>query len=220
MKVHFIPFLLIVSGLFVVQSTTAQSDDSSPFLFEEYMPGTAVLKSGMRSNSRFNIQTVTGELYFNDGSDNRILDPSIKVDTLYIGSRIFLSDKGGYTEMIALPNVANTQLLIEWRTKQTYVGRKGALGSVSHAGNVQEIDKHTGIVQGTKNNLEVYRYTPQNKYLLKTDESTLRFNDLKSFQKLFPKNQADAIAEYVKAHSIDFQQVEDVLRLLLRFTPR
>lgn len=191
----------------------AQETESSnkAYLFDSFTEGRVLLKNKMISRTTFNYNRVKQEFHFMDKDQEMIMDDNSTVDTLYIDNRKFVPHLKRFAEYIP---VGNTVLFVDYKTKALPIGKVGAFGTTSQ-GSVQNID-YNPVNQQKMDVVDnsVYRFTIENTYYLLKDQKKKKFNNTKSFLKLFPKEQAESISSYIKNQKINMENVGDVIKLI------
>lgn len=194
----------------------AQNPDSpkSAFLFDSFTKGNVLLKNKLLSNNSLNYNCVKQVFHFMDNGQEMILYDISNIDTIYIDNRKFVPHLKRFVEYIP---VGNTMLLVDYKTKALPIGKVGAYGITSQ-GSVQNID-YNPVNQQKMDvvDISVYRYKTENTYYLLQNQKKKKFNNTKSFLKLFPKEQAESISSFIKNEKISMERVDDV-RKLIEFT--
>lgn len=191
----------------------AQNPDSpkSAFLFDSFTKGNVLLKNKLLSNNSLNYNCVKQVFHFMDNGQEMILDDNSNVDTIYIDNRKFVPHLKRFAEYIP---VGNTMLLVDYKTKALPIGKVGAYGTTSQ-GSVQNID-YNPVNQQKMEVVDnsVYQFKTENTYYLLQDQKKKKFNNTKSFLKLFPKEQEESISSFIKEQKINFEKVDDVKKLI------
>lgn len=202
---------LIIFILCCCFNTRAQeaTSNSNVFIFETFTEGKALLKNKAINQTKFNYDCVKQELHFLSDGENMIMDDNSNIDTLYIGNRKFIPYQNRFLEYIPINNAT---LLIDYKTKVLPIGKKGAYGVTTQGtAPVLDFDPSKPLDQKSLDN-HVYRFNLENKYYLEQDQKRKKFTNTKSFLKLFPKEQAEAISSFMKKEKINMQNPDDVMK--------
>lgn len=123
--------ILVLLAALAMEPVAAQAQTPLPqgtFLFDTFTEGRILMKNKLSTRARFNYDCVRQQLHFMDRDQEMILDHILQVDTLYIGTRIFIPYQTRFVECItAGPDV----LRVDWKAKIYNQGKKGAMGFVS-----------------------------------------------------------------------------------------
>lgn len=188
MKAFFYSLALLAA--LATQPVAAQTQTPLPqgtFLFDTFTQGRILMKNKLSTRARFNYDCVRQQLHFMDRDQEMILDHILPVDTLYIGTRIFIPYQTRFVECIT---AGNGLLWVDWKAKVYNQGKKGAMGFVSQAGGIEKMD--VGQMQNrghdhTTNDVNIVKYTNTYSFLLNGKRKT--FTTAKTFLKLFPQAQ-------------------------------
>lgn len=206
--------ILCLILLTAVAATAQQKREplKGTFLFDEYTEGKALIKGGFYTRTRFNYDCVNQELHFRERDQDMIMDNTSNIDTIYIGSRRFIPYETRFLEYIP---TAKGVLLVDWKAKIHNIGRKGAMGIVSQSGGIEKVDvqemQHKGL-DFTGN--DIYQVKYHNTYLIDMNGQPKKFNNLKSFVKLFPKEQQAEVEAIAKKQHTGFDDPEQVAALI------
>lgn len=191
----------------------AQNSDSpkSAFLFDSFTKSNILLKNKLLSHNPLNYNCVKQVFHFMENGQEMVLDDISNVDTIYIDNRKFVPHLKRFMEYIP---VGNTMLLVDYKTKALPIGKVGAFGTTSQ-GSVQNID-YNPVNQQKMEVLDnsVYQFKIENSYYLLHDQKKKKFNNTKSFLKLFPKERAESILSFIKDKKINMEKVDDVIKLI------
>lgn len=199
--------LFILGVLFVLP---AAAQNKRIFLFENYIPGTALMKNRARIKADLNYDAANNNIMYKNGEDEMILTNLYEVDTVYIDTHKFIPLKGLFLEMVETPN---GPVYVHWCLKDQYVGKRGAYGTVSQAKveTINTAEWQYGVYENQP--VEVYKQVNQNEYyIFKNNKANLIKNE-KALYKLYPE-QAAEIREYIKQEKIVFTNTENALKLL------
>ncbi len=169
-----------------------------------------MMKDQTVSSARFNYNLATREMYFFDGEDLMKLDNG-SIATLIIAGRKFIPHNKSFLEV---RQGAHSSLFIDWKSYVFIKGKEGALGTVSHGFSV---DQFTALKFEKMKDVSVNDIKADNSYYIKDGKKLKKFNDLKSFLKLFPQTEEQAIKDFVNEKKTNWQMPDEVLLVTDRF---
>lgn len=181
------------------------------FLFKEYQPAKVFLASGSYTEEKINFNLIENQLYFLDKRDGlaKIIDRSIVVDSIVIGSRKFLfAAKSGLREVVC----KNPLLCLK------YNPQKRVKASVAGYGGTSETAKVTSYSQLRNDGTEILKESEfviteiDPVYWITKDGKEREFTDLKSLIKIYP-DKKDILNQHDQKKNINFKNVEDVVAL-------
>ncbi len=212
-------FLKVILILFVLpcvlkaQETVQMSSDI--FLFDQFTSGKILLTDKRCIETQFNYDCEKQELYYKDGNEYQMMYNTSNIDTLWIGNRKFVPAHEGVRFFECIP-AGNRTLLVDWKIKLYYKGKRGAMGVVSQAGGQASFDMSLMQNKGLSNpDNSVYKKDYQNTYRIYLDGQQVSFSNLKSFLKLYPDTHRKAIRQLVKEQSIHFDDPWQVAKLIV-----
>ena len=107
-------------------------------------------------------------------------------------------------------------MLVDWKIKLYYKGKRGAMGVVSQAGGQASVDMELMRNRGISNpDNSVYKKDNRNTYRTCLDGQQVSFSNLKSFLKLYPDTHRKVIRQLVKEQSISFDDPWQVAKLIV-----
>lgn len=188
---------------------------SSVFLFDQFTDGKILLIDNRCVETRFNYNCEKQELYYKDGNEYQMMYNTSNIDTLYIQNRKFVPSREGASFFECIP-VGEDILLVDWKVKLHYKGKRGAMGVVTQSGGQASVDvalmQNKGLSFPTNS---VYKKDYQNTYRIYLDGQQVSFSNLKSFLKLYPDTHRTAIRQLVKEQSIHFDDPWQVAKLIV-----
>lgn len=208
------PILTVITFLSAVAAAAGQpSDDDPTLLFPDFEDGIIITRTGGSTSGRFNYHIVDGTvLMLIDGEVKTLSDPG-EIGSLKIGDRMFI--QVGTSDFYEKVKVAdNRHLYIKWLGQINFKGKTGAYGQSSHTSSTREYN----IVDGSRVNRarEEYEVVPKNLYYLNIDGKYRPFSNTKTLSKLFKEHKNDIIG-YTETENTDFQNVDQVVKLLEHF---
>ena len=128
---------------------------------------------------------------------------------------LFVPSREGASFFECIP-VGEDILLVDWKVKLHYKGKRGAMGVVTQSGGQASVDvalmQNKGLSFPTNS---VYKKDYQNTYRTCLDGQQVSFSNLKSFLKLYPDTHRKAIRQLVKEQSIHFDDPWQVAKLIV-----
>lgn len=203
--------LLVISyaSLFFV---SAQERKPTPYYFDEFKQALLIGK-GVQYSAQVNFDLISKQWKFVDTGDRNLVKEISDPDAILmikIDNKTYLMSEFALIECIQ----AEPYLCVEYNAIT-----RNAPKAVSYGGETQTaaVDSYAGL-SGTGYSNE--RLTKKivagvtKRYEVKIGKKTRHFFDCKSFIKLFDKKQRSEVEQYLISNSIDFENVEDVVRLV------
>lgn len=190
--------------------------DSVKFVNPEFQAGVVVFVDGSYSRAPLNISTIEQRVYFiSPAGETQVLSNEDQVKRVSIMSRSFVKSRYGYVELLKVTSDAGIGAVRRVSFFETE--KKGAYGSTSQTTSVTTVG--TVFEGGVMYTLGVDQSTPFKykviPYLLKNDKVLI--SNKKNLQKCFPEKKS-AIEAYLGQHSVDFENIEDMLALFKALT--
>ena len=180
-------------------------------LFPDFQEGTILMRNKAIIKSQVNYDTTHDKLLYKEGNTVMELTNLSDIDTIYIKQHKFIVSGLGFCEVKTLQK---GMLFIKWHHKAVNIGKKGAYGQATQ-NYVQNINTSTFNNSGIINyeSSDIYEMNNYNQYSISLPNSKIkRFHDKKSFFKLFPEHAMD-IKNFINENHIDFQHIEDIIKL-------
>ena len=195
---------------YLVISLSAFAQNKRILLFEEYIPGTVLMKNRAKIGADLNYDAANNTIMYRAGDDEMILTNSYEVDTVFIDNHKFIPLKNLFVEMVS---TENGSVYIHWKLKEAYVGKKGAYGTTSQAKveTINTAEWQYGVYENQP--VEVYREVNQNEYYLFKQNKPCLIKNEKNLFKLYP-NDVEAIKTYIKNEKLVFSNTDNALQLL------
>ncbi|WP_276486057.1 hypothetical protein [Paraflavitalea pollutisoli] len=198
-------------------STQAQSANQvlgsrlSHYVFDQFAPGKVYLHSGEVSDRKLNYNTLTYEMIFdNNGQPLAIANPQ-SIDSVIIQGRKFIPVNKKFYEWVAgttYPVYADYIGSVEEQGVSSGYGSTTATSS----SNVMKSLHGAGTVYALQLP-EEYKVTTKTVYLLRKDNTYTKLSNPQQLGKLVP-DKKKWLGEYLKANPVDFNQREEVIRLI------
>ena len=147
--------LIAILALGSITFTNAQQP--AGYFFKEFTSGKVLLKNKQFAKGKFNYDCINKEMHFLNESTDMVIENLEDIDTVVIDIHRFIPFEGHFMEVMT---DQHTTLFIDWKVKPKDIGKKGAMGTVTH-GSVQAIDVNARFqrVNGEQNlDLSVYKY--------------------------------------------------------------
>lgn len=182
---------------------------SKGYLFNEFLPGSVLMKSGEIETAFLNYDANNKNIAFEKNDKYLVLTNLDDIDTIYISYRKFVPAEKKVFEVV-LP--AKISLLVSYKTKM-----RPLTATVEHGG---AIKKETKEVSNTVSDTYLNRKYQHNylldlkpEYWLVQGKSFYKANNEKQVAKVFPGKAKEIIA-FVSDNAIDFTNQNDVVKLI------
>lgn len=209
---------IIITILFLFNNFLIFAQITNGYYFKEFIPGKVILKNKQFARGKFNYDFRNKQMHFLNGNTDMIVENLQDIDTIIIDKTRFIPYEGRFVEVM---KERKTALLIEKEVNTRERGKVGAMGMATH-GSVQAIDVNARFqrVNGENNmDLTIYKDEIKNIYYILIKRNWKSFRNQATFLKLFPKKQQESIKETIKTLDVDFDNPEDVLKLLDKINP-
>ena len=209
---------IIITILFLFNNFLIFAQITNGYYFKEFIPGKVILKNKQFARGKFNYDFRNKQMHFLNGNTDMIVENLQDIDTIIIDKTRFIPYEGRFVEVM---KEGKTALLIEKEVNTRERGKVGAMGMATH-GSVQAIDVNARFqrVNGENNmDLTIYKDEIKNIYYILIKKNWKSFRNQVTFLKLFPKKQQESIKETIKKLDVDFDNPEDVLKLLDKINP-
>ena len=209
---------IIITILFLFNNFLIFAQITNGYYFKEFIPGKVILKNKQFARGKFNYDFRNKQMHFLNGNTDMIVENLQDIDTIIIDKTHFIPYEGRFVEVM---KEGKTALLIEKEVNTRERGKVGAMGMATH-GSVQAIDVNARFqrVNGENNmDLTIYKDEIKNIYYILIKRNWKSFRNQATFLKLFPKKQQESIKETIKKLDVDFDNPEDVLKLLDKINP-
>ncbi|WPP49944.1 hypothetical protein [Catalinimonas niigatensis] len=185
------------------------------YRFENFRQGEVLFQNGTQANARLNYNLLIEEMQFVDiTGDTMSLADEHLIKRIKLGENIFYYDeKSGFVEVIG--DYTPVKLSIHQKFTTVNAEKMGAYGQSSAVSSIKTYSSYS-TSNGQRQNLKlkgdvvlaiesIFYLVDQNNRIYKANKSAIR--------KIFPE-QKQAIQEYVKQEAIDFNDEEDLKKLL------
>ena len=194
---------------------SAQSIDDSTlkkvFLFEQFVEGTVLLKSGGKEQATLNYNTYNQQIHFIQNGQNLMLTNLLDIDTVYIQDKKFVPINDVVYELAG--STGEIGLYITYTNKLRPI-----TATTDHNGTSR---KDNNKVTNTVSNVYVMRpyrgeFVAEIKthYWLRRGNSLYKANNESQVMKVFPFKDNAAIKNYLGENKPDFNKPEEVVKLV------
>lgn len=199
--------LIIIAG----SSKLIAQIDSTQFLLRNFENGQVFFKDGRVFDASLNYSLFVKKFLFLDQQDNSIKEFSEPemVSTIKIGKRVFLPTKNGATEVLQ----SDPYISVQYRGTLKREGKEIGYGGRSETSAVDGLATYHSGNTGYKLETEKFILSRVDKiFRIENNGKQYRFLNEKQFLKAF-SNQKEVLMKYIKENEIDFNDIDDVLKL-------
>lgn len=188
------------------------------YLFPEFQNGQVIFKDGRNFIVSLNFSLISNRFVFIDTHDDNIIKEFAQpeeIGIVKVGERIFqLNSKGEAMEVVRMEN---PRVLAQYKGKVTDRGKKSAYGGRSQTSAIESISSFQsgGISYKIEGDDRWIVTGIDKKYQVERDKKMKNFTTAKQFIKLYPKQHATAIEDYINTNHTDFDSVEQVIALCI-----
>ncbi|WP_418894641.1 hypothetical protein [Limibacterium fermenti] len=207
--------LLSVCFLFMVAFAQAQhAQRLSHYVFPEFRQGTVLMKNGARNETLLNYNSLSEEIVFNNHGSLLAIGKQVlpQIDTVFIGDSRFVRIDQTFMEWIEVNE--DTRLLVEYKCKLIPPGKPAAYGGTSQTSSVESYS--SWLADGRVYDLKLpdeYKVKPYTVYRIGHGGEWKSFSSLNQLRKIY-KDKKEAIKAYTKQQKVDFDNPDEVVRLL------
>jgi len=197
-------------------SLFAQEELGNGMLFPQFENGTVVLKNRTQSSVLINYNMLQQEMLFQDkDSIIQTFSDALEVLVVIVEKRRFfpVSSRGIFYEEIP---AGKGSFFVQYKANMLSEGKASAYGGYSQTSSITSyatISSNTSGAVYKLNPDEKFRLKKENSYYLQSGKSYKRFNSAKSLGKLF-KGKGPQIEGFAKEQSIDFDNIDDIARIV------
>jgi len=206
--------MVILLGGLMSEAAVAQADAGvrlSHYIFDHFMKGTVLLKSGSVNEEELNYNSLTSEMVFNDNGKYLAIANPMDVDTITILSRQFVPvSKGFYEVLVHGP----TPLYVEYSCLIKEPGADIGYGMNSNTSATAPLKSL--IQSGGAYSLKLpdgFQPIPQHNFLIQRNGKFLPANNARQLGAVFPDKKA-WIGQYIKDKHPDLKKIEDLVALV------
>jgi len=210
--------LCVTIALFCLQAFAQDDGDNNNgnvfnhYVFKDFTPAVIKKKSGQVSHTPLNYNTVTEEMVFTKDSEKMALTNLEDIDTVYLGTRVFIPVKNNFYEKATNTPVA---LYIQYKSKLLPPGNNIGLGVTTESSSDASLSRVVGSTQVYNLQLPAgYKLVQHTTYWLYKDGHFVQVNNLKKVQGVFSAKAA-AIKDFVTNNNIQFNNPADMAKLVI-----
>lgn len=199
--------LIIITG----SSKLVAQIDSTQFLLLNFENGQVFFKDGRVFDASLNYSLFVKKFLFLDQQDNSIKEFSEPemVSTIKIGKRVFKPTKNGATEILQ----NDPFISVQYRGTLKREGKEIGYGGRSETSAVDGLATYHSGNTGHKLETEKFILSRVDKiFRVEYNGKQYRFLNEKQFLKAF-SNKKEVLMNYIKENEIDFNDIDDVLKL-------
>lgn len=185
------------------------------YRFENFRQGEVLFQNDTKANARLNYNLLIEEMQFVDiTGDTMSLADEHLIKRIKLGENIFYYDeKSGFVEVIA--DYTPVKLSIHQKFTTVNAEKMGAYGQSSAVSSIKTFSSYS-TTNGQRQNLklkgDVVLAIESTFYLVDQNNRTYKANNA-ALKKIFPDHK-NTIRDYVKSEDIDFNNEEDLRKLL------
>ena len=193
-------------------SVFAQEEEpASPYVLDQFVAGKVYMHSGEVVPKQLNYNGVTQEMVFEESGSMLALKYPEKVDSVVLGKRLFVNEKGAFYERVGVWQ-EGLFVLYHYRViPPSSNAGYGSDGSVTSSTNLSSLSGRTMMYQLKLP--ENYRIVPSSECYLKTKGAFHRLHQIAVLAELFPEKKA-ALKEFARQQHLKMNEVDDVKRLV------
>jgi hypothetical protein len=203
---------LIAACLFSICGSAQSASDCfqrSPYLFEHFINGSVLLKSGVLEQAPLNYNADKQSIVFKKDNQDYDLTGLETIDTVYIETRKFVPVRSQFFEVLQSAPV---------ELYATYTSKKQPVAATAEHDRLlrkedREISNDVSNMYVTRQYRGDFAIEFHKQYWLKQYQNFYKVNTEKQVLKLFPKKE-QAIRTFIKENKTDFANEADLMKLL------
>ena len=212
MKVKCFILLILIA---VTNSAIKAQKSNSPYLFTDFESAKVYFANGQESDEKVNYYLLSNKIRFIDKTDKQIKevsDPKI-IKSIIVGKRVFIPNPNGegWLEVLSDKPVVEVQYFVKAKPKGKEAGY-GGTSELTDTKTYRELRDGGTISRLKEQEMEVSSY--YNNYWITKDDKRKQFKSLTQFVKLYPK-QKEQLNQYIQNNTINFEDVEAIVKLCL-----
>lgn len=186
------------------------------FLFDDFTKGVFHMKGNIKTKAEFNIDAKGQRIYYLLNGQTMEMTNLGQLVSIDADEREFVLKDDAICELIETDNYT---VLVNWRLRESYVGRVGAMGLTTQA-KVDVVEIPGLNSEYSLNNMgkfedvtQVWDLKNENIYYVQAGGKDYRFRNLNDLCKAFPRRKAE-IKEFAHKNNITMGTVNEALMLL------
>ncbi|MEO6229239.1 MAG: hypothetical protein ABJB11_19960 [Ferruginibacter sp.] len=210
MKKYFI-ILNLLFGNAVIAQEVNKPVQISHYVFDSFMKGKVLVKSGAVSDQLLNYNSVTGEMIFDNGGQLLAIGNPADVDTVYIDGRKFVPVNNKFYEMLT---TSSTPLMLEFTCTVEDPSVSIGYGNSTPGTNYGTVRNLNGNARSYELKLPSdFKITPVYTYWIFKSGKFQKANSSQQLGKIF-SDKKDFIKAFVKENNTSFSKREDIIKLV------
>ncbi|HCO67779.1 MAG TPA: hypothetical protein DIT04_08520 [Dysgonomonas sp.] len=186
----------------------AKNNKNFVYLLDKFQPGTATLRTGVKSQGVFNYELISKKMHFLQNNDTLELLYPESIRDITIGDRVFEYVNG--KEFYEKVKYDNINLYIRFHASVLSKGKSAGYGSRSQTSaidNVSIIPSGNTYIQLKDD--EIFEVKRDYTFYIPVNGKLKRFTSLSSFSKIF-KGYEEKIKNELEGKNLNFDNPEDV----------
>ena len=205
--------ILILALLAAVSSEVFSQEPI--YLFEDYTPAVFTLKNRVRTSGRIQIDAKYQKIYYLQGEEVMEMTNCPVIDTLYVDGRKFVWRNDCLCEFL---RASFGNLYINWRFRDTPVGKIGAMGTVTRQ--KVEVMQVPGLnseysyanIGKFEDRTDVWTVENENTYFWVREGREYRIRRPSDLYGSFPAK-ASAIRKFLRSNNLTMRNAEEARRI-------
>ena len=208
-KIIFVSLLVLqLPFLIKAQSATDTAVRRQSLIFDHFINGKVLLKSGGISEAPLNYLSVDQSILFERDGKVFTLTDLATIDTIYIAARKFVPINNTVYEV--LTRTGKVDLLLTYTNRQ-----KPMVATTDHNGtskhDINEVSNTVSDVYITRQYKGDFSVEISKHYWLKNYNKLHKANVANDFLKVFKESTHNAIGNYLEQHNVDFKNQKDLV---------
>jgi len=181
-----------------------------PLLYDQFINGSVLMKSGAIENAPLNYNTDNQTIVFIKDGEYMTLTGTELIDTIYIADKKFVPVKDKIDEVVTNGTIA---LYLNYYNKTHPVTATTDYNGTSRKANGQVSNTVTDVYTTRLFRGEYYVEIFKS-YMLKKGDLFYKANSAKQFIKPFSSQMRSAIEQYIESNHVDFNKENDLIKLV------
>jgi hypothetical protein len=194
----------------------AQSDTalvSSHYVLPDFVSGKVKLKNGHTEVATMNYNKLTEEMIFDKDGNKLALDSLMTIDTVYVGSQIFVPHENVFYEVLVMGPVS---FYMQHKCNLIPAGNPSGYGGTTETGASRNLSSLTSTGRAYKLKLpRDYHVTDAPKFWIRYNNSFYKANTGSQIAKIFPEKEKE-IKQFIKSKKLNLNNSVDLVALVIR----
>jgi hypothetical protein len=207
--------MLLSAGSFGIPVNGQENSDSlySHYLLPDFVKGSVKMKNGKTETAIMDYNMLSEEMIFEKEGSKLAIKNVEAIDTVYLGSRIFIPHEKIFFEILINDKVT---LFIQHKCKLLLPGNSDGYGVTSETSATTSISVLISSGNLYKLKLpEEYRLRDASQFWITGDKSIYRITSERQILKLFPEKSLE-IKQFIKQKKLNLRKQEDMAVLITR----